>query len=66
MPEVYAFDDISDNVEIATYVTYKGNVLPVEDSSFVAKYAGKYTITYYATDEAGNVTMASTVVFVKE
>lgn len=66
VPEVYAFDDVSDNVEIATYVTYKGNVLPVEDSSFVAKYAGKYTITYYATDEAGNVTMASTVVFVKE
>lgn len=56
--------ELSDNIsaEVGYYVYLKlpgGNIVRITENKFLANTKGKYSVIYYAYDEAGNVAVAS-------
>lgn len=65
LPNVKVTDDFSQNIKLHVYVTQPDGVMKTvsyengEKNSFVPDMAGKWKVTFYAADEAGNTAVLS-------
>lgn len=59
-------DDRSENLTVSVYLTLPdGRVMRLDGTAFVANQKGRFIVTYYATDEEGNVALESYAVTVE-